>query len=254
MNPLSAVPISLMLILLGSLTFKRINTPVLGHQHALQGKASSIALSGIFLTLAYLLLLPPVYDAVDSVMPLTNLTDLISKYFALVAVAFLGGHLSVAYASPHAHRWTVGAPGAAMLGVVATGLLGTLLVTKAPTPSPQLLDFAAQPSVRLNTWLMLAYVAYTVFPLIRPAYRDSRKNPLTVGRLASGLIAAGFTLSLVRAFTYPVELGATGDVTYLFMIVSYISTAFVVVGLAVFAYARRKRAPQTELGSALSID
>jgi hypothetical protein len=38
------------------------------------------------------------------------------------------------------------------------------------------------------------------------------------------------------------------------MIVSYISTAFVVIGLALFAYARKNRAAQTELGSALSID
>lgn len=254
MNPLSVIPVSLMLILLGSLTFKRLNSPVLGHQHALQGKASSIALSGIFLTLAYLLLLPPVYTAVDSVMPLTNGTDLVSKYFALVAVAFLGGHLSLAYGSPFARRWTVGAPGAGMLGIVSTGLLGTLLATKAPQPSPQLLDYAAQPSVRVNTWLVLAYVAYIVFPLIGPAYKDSRNNPLRVGQLASGLIAAGFALSLIRAFTYPLEFGAAGDVTYLFMIVSYISTAFVVVGLALFAYARKNRKPQIELGSALSID
>jgi hypothetical protein len=254
MNPLTVVPVSLMLILLGSLTFKRINTPVLGDQHALQGKASSIALSGIFLTMAYLLLLPPVYLGMESLMPLTNGTDLISKYFALVAVAFLGGHLSIAYGSPFARRWTVGVPGATTLGIIATGLLGTLLATDAPNPSPQLLDYAAQPSVRLNTWLVLAYVAYIVAPLIRPAYKDSRKNPLGLGRFASRLIAAGFALSLMRAFTYPVELSATGNVTYLFMIVSYISTAFVVIGLALFAYARKNRIPQTELRSALSID
>ncbi|MEO3935081.1 hypothetical protein WMO79_19980 [Micrococcaceae bacterium Sec7.4] len=254
MNLLAVVPVSLMLILLGSLTFKRINTPVLGHQHALQGKASSIALSGIFLTLAYFLLLPPVYLAVDSLMPLTNATDLVSKYFVLVAVAFLGGHLSRAYGSLSARRWTVGEPGAVMLGVVAAGLLWTLLAAEAPKPSPQLLDYARQPSVRLNTWLVLAYVAYIVFPLIKPAYRDACRNPLKVGRFASGLIATGFSVSLIRAFTYPLELGATGDATYLFMIVSYISTAFVVVGLALFAYARKHRKPQAELGSLLSID
>ncbi len=119
---------------------------------------------------------------------------------------------------------------------------------------PYPVDYATQPSVRFNTWLVLAYVAYIVFPLIRPAYKDSHNNPLRIGQLASGLIAAGFALSLIRAFTYPVELSATGNVTYLFMIVSYISTAFVVVGLALFAYARKNRKPQTELSSALSID
>ena len=141
-----------------------------------------------------------------------------------------------------------------MLGIVAAGLLWTLLAAETANPSPQLLDYARQPSVRLNTWLVLAYVAYVVFPLIKPAYRDACRNPLKVGRLASGLIASGFALSLMRAFTYPLELGATGDAIYVFMIVSYISTAFVVVGLALFAYARKHRKPQTELGSLLSID
>jgi hypothetical protein len=254
MNPLSVVPLTLMLILLGSLTFQRINTPVSGYQHALRGKASSIALSGIFLTLAYLLLLPPVYYAVDSVMPLTNATDLISKYCALVAVAFLGGHLSQAYGSSFARRWAVGAPGAAMLGIVSAGLLWTLMATDAPAPSPQLLDYATQPSVRINTWLVLLYVAYIVTPLIRPAYLDSKRNPLLIGKAASGMIAGGFGLSLIRAGSYPAEWYGTKDLAYVYMLVSYASTALVVLGLALFAYARRQRKAETELGSALSID
>lgn len=254
MNPLGVVPVTLMLILLGSLTFKRINTPVSGFEHALRGKASRIALSGIFLTTAYLLLLPPVYYALDSIMPITNATDLISKYCALVAVAFLGGHLSVAYGSPFARRWTVGTPGTVVLGLVAAGLLWTVVATDAPYSSPQMLDFATQPSVRINTWLVLFYVAYIVLPLVRPAYFDSKKNPLRTGRVASGMIAGGFALSLLRAGAYPVEWFGTGNVVYMYMLISYASTALVVVGLALFAYARRNGKVKTELGSALSLD
>lgn len=254
MNPLSVVPVTLMLILLGSLTFKRINTPATGYQHALRGRASSIALSGIFLTIGYLLLLPPVYYPLDSIMPIHNATDLISKYCALVAVAFLGGHLSLAYGSSFARRWTVGAPGAAVLGLVSAGLLWTVLATDAPYSSPQMLDFATQPSVRINIWLVLFYVAYIVFPLVRPAYLDSKRNPLRTGRAASGMIAAGFTLSLLRAGAYPIEWFGAGDVVYLYMLISYASTALVVVGLALFAYARRKRKVEADLGSALSLD
>ncbi|MGX5717504.1 hypothetical protein [Arthrobacter sp. MAHUQ-56] len=253
MKLLAVVP-TLMLILLGSLTFKRINAPVAGYQHALKGKAKNIALSGIFLTLAYLLLVPPVYYAVDSIMPITNATDLLSKYCALVAVAFLGGHLSQAYGSTFARRWTVGMPGAVMLGLTATGLLLTVLATAGPKPSPQLLDYATQPSVRINTWLVLVYVAYIVAPLIRPAYLDSRRNPLRIGRVASGAIAAGFTLSLLRAGSYPAEWYGSGDLAYVYMLISYASTALVVVGLALFGYARRQRKPETQLGSALSLD
>jgi hypothetical protein len=187
-------------------------------------------------------------------MPIVNATDLISKYCALVAVAFLGGHLSLAYGSAFARRWTVGMPGVVVLGLTCTGLFWTVLSTNAPHSSPQLLDFATQPSVRINTWLVLLYVAYIAFPLVRPAYLDSKENPLRTGRAASGMIAGGFALSLLRAGAYPVEWFGTGNVVYLYMLVSYVSTALVVVGLALFAYARRNRKVQSDLGSALSLD
>lgn len=148
----------------------------------------------------------------------------------------------------------MGTPGAVALGVVAAGLLWTLMATDGPDPSPQLLDYATQPSVRINTWLMLIYVAYVVTPLIRPAYRDCLRNPLLAGKIGSGLIAGGFLLSLLRAGAYPVEWFGPEDTAYLYMLISYVSTAAVVTGLAVFAYARRKRKVETDLGSALSID
>ncbi|WP_218012074.1 hypothetical protein, partial [Bacillus safensis] len=63
-----------------------------------------------------------------------------------------------------------------------------------------------------------------------------------------------FTLSLLRAGAYPIEWFGAGDVVYLYILVSYASTALVVVGLALFAYARRKRKVEADLGSALSLD
>jgi hypothetical protein len=255
MSPLYYVPVTLMLIVCGSLTFHRLNTPVQGNVKALEGKARAISVSGIFLTLGYLLLIPPVYGVVDQMMPTTNGTDLLSKYLSLMAVALLGGHLSRAYGSVAARRWTVGGPGAIALGLAASGLLWCLATTNAPEQSPQLAAYADQPSARLYVWFMLAYVAYIVFPLIKPAYLDSRRNPLRVGRIASGFIAAGFAMSFIRALTYPLELAGSGDLLHLYMLASYVSTALVVGGLALFAYARRTRKPQAELGrSALSID
>jgi hypothetical protein len=255
MSPLFFVPVTLMLILCGSLTFRRLNTPVQGNTKALEGRARAIAFSGIFLTLGYLLLIPPIYAVVDPVMPTTNGTDLLSKYFSIVAVALLGGHLSRVYGSEKARRWTVGGPGATVLGLTAAGLLWCLVTTNAPTLSPQLGAYSDQPSIRIYVWLMLAYVAYIAVPLIRPAYLDSRKNPLKIGRVASGMISAGFAMSFVRAVAYPLELSGRGELLNIYMLVTYLSTALVVAGLALFAYARRTRKPQTELGrSALSID
>lgn len=255
MSPLYFVPVTLMLIVCGTLTFRRLNTPVRGNMPALEGKSRAIAFSGIFLTLGYLLLIPPLYAVIDPMMPATNGTDLLSKYFSLVAVALLGGHLSRAYGSEKARRWTVGGPGAIALGLTASGLLWCLVTTEAPEQSPQLVAYADQPSVRIYVWFMLAYIAYIVFPLIKPAYIDSRRNPLKIGRIASGLIAGGFAMSFLRAITYPVELSATGDFLNAYMLISYVSTALVVGGLALFAFARRTRKPEAELGqSALSLD
>ena len=123
-------------------------------------------------------------------MPLTNGTDLISKYFALVAVAFLGGHLSVAYGSPMRAVDCRCARGD-HAGNRRHGPAWDPSGDRSPESVPAAPGLRCTLSVRLNTWLVLAYVAYIVAPLIRPAYKDSRKNPLRAGRLASGLIAGG---------------------------------------------------------------
>lgn len=254
MSPVHVIPVTLMLALMGGVLFQRFRTPALGTQRGLKGKTGRIVIASIFLTLAYLLVWPPVYYAVDSVMPFTNATDLLAKLCAMAAVTVLANHLRMVYISPCKRRRSAAAAGLLVFTAAAGGLLWSLLATDGPRPSPQLMDYASQPSVRVNTWLVLLYIAYLVIPFIRPAYLDSLRNPLTIGRIGSGLIAGGFALSLLRAGSYPVEWYGPAETASFFMLVSYVSSACVVVGIALFACARRKRAAETELGSALSLD
>lgn len=254
MNNLYVIPVGLMLILLGSLTFKRVTSRTPHGAAALLRRSGRLALIGILLTAAYVLLLPPVYMGMEALLPLSNGTDFLSKCCALLAVAFLGGHLSLAYGSSIALRWTVGTRGAAAIGIAAFGLFATLVVADAPEPSPQLVAYADQTPVEINTWIMLAYVAYVVSPLIMPTYRDYRTNPLRIARLGSALICIGFSLSVARALAYLLELAAGPGAFFVFMLVSYTSTTCVVLGLWVFAFARSRNKARKELDVSLSID
>lgn len=255
MTSLYVIPVSLMLILLGSLTFKRITSRNPQGAAVIFRRSGRLALLGILLTTSYVLLIPPVYMWTEDVLPLSNGTDLISKYCALLAVAFLGEHLSLAYNSAVALRWNVGTRGAIAIGLAAVGLFMTLIAADAPEPSPQLASYADQLPVDINTWIMLAYVAYVVAPLIRPTFRDARRNPLRIGRLGSALLCIGCTLSALRALTYfPLELPSGPEAFYMFMLISYISTACVVFGLWAFAFARRRQLPRKKLDIDLSIE
>ncbi|WP_105030387.1 hypothetical protein [Arthrobacter ruber] len=255
MTSLYVIPVSLMLILLGSLTFKRLTSAKPEGAAILYRRSGRLALLGILLTTSYVLLMPPVYIWMEEMLPLSNGTDLISKYCALLAVAFLGEHLSRAYNSTVALRWNVGTRGAIAIGLATVGLFATLVTADTPQPSPQLANYADQLPVDINTWIMLAYVAYVGAPLIRPTFRDARRNPLRIGRLGSALICTGLALSTLRALAYfPLELPAGPEAFYMFMLVSYISTACVVLGLWAFAFARRRQLPRNTLDIDLSIE
>jgi hypothetical protein len=254
MTPIAFVPIVLTFAIVAGFTINRLNSPVPTYGTALRGKARGIAYSGICLTAGYFVILPPVYAAVDSMMPIPNGADLLAKYLVLAAVAFLGSHMSRAYGSRKAHRWIAGRPGIIVFALVAIGLLWTLLASNTTEPSPQLSLYTDLVTVKIHTWLVVFYIAYVVSPIIVPAYKDSKVNPLRAGRMASGLIAFGFFLSLLRLFTYAAEFTSNGDVARAFTIVSHLSTIFVVVGLALFAYARKKGLAQQQLESSLSIN
>lgn len=255
MNDLYVVPVSIMLILLGSLTFRRFTAGSPDGARFLFRRSGRVALMGLLLTLSYVLLVPAIYMWVERFSPLSNGTDVVGKCLALVAVALLGEHLSYTYNATSALRWHIGTRGAIAIGIAAFGLFVTTFLADAPDPSPQLAAYADQTPVEINTWIMLAYVAYIATPLIIPIAKDARRNPLVIGQWGSALIAIGFTLSVVRAFAYfPLELPLGPGAFLWFMMVSYASTACVALGLWAFAISRRRKLPSKKLTVGLSID
>lgn len=255
MNDLYVVPVSIMLILLGSLTFRRFTAGSPDGALFLFRRGGRVALMGLLLTSSYVLLVPAVYMWVEGFLSLPNGADIISKCLALLAVALLGEHLSFAYNATSALRWYIGTRGSIAIGTAALGLFVTTFLADAPDPSPQLEAYADQLPVQINTWIMLAYVAYIVTPLIIPIAKDARHHPLFIGRLGSVLIAFGFILSVVRSLMYfPLELPLGPGAFLWFMMVSYVSTACVALGLWSFAISRRRKLPSKTLPVGLSID
>jgi hypothetical protein len=249
------ISVSLMLILLGGLTFHRLtSTRTPEGARALWRPSGRLALMGILLTTAYVVSLPSVYTMMEAIVPLSNGTDFVAKCCAMTAVAFLGVHLAIAYKSETALRWIVGSRGALALGIAALGVFITLIAADTPEPSPRLVAYADQPAVEVNEWIVLAYTAYILGPLLQPIFRDSRRNPLRFGRLASRLIFIGFVLSLARTLAYPLELRAGPEAFYVFELVTHVSTACVVLGLWAFAIARRRQLARKKLDTDLSIE
>lgn len=247
MTPIFVIPTVLLAITCGAFTFGRLDA-------LFTERTKGIVTSGICLTISFILIIPPVYEAIDRSMPTPNGTDLLSKFFALVSVAFLGNLVNRVFPSSLARRWVAGPQGAVALAGAALAVFACFTFTNAPNPSPLLAAYSDQPSVRIQTWVMLAYIAYVVAPFIVPAFRDSRSNPLKIGRTAALLIALGFLISFLRAFTYPLELTAP-TLTSTFQLISDASTLLVVMGLGFWSYTRKKRIVTKELGgSPLSID
>lgn len=248
------ISVSFMLILLGGLTFHRMTSKRTPEgARALLRPSGRLALMGILLTTAYVVSLPVIYTMLEAIVPISNGTDVIAKCCAMTAVAFLGVHLAIAYNSETALRWIVGLRGALALGIAVLGVFITLIAADTPEPSPRLVAYADQPAVEINEWIVLAYTAYILGLLLPPVLRDSRKNPLRLGRLASTLIFIGFALSMGRALAYPLELRAGPEAFYVFELVTHVSTACVVLGLWAFAFARTHHIARKKLDMDLSI-
>ena len=248
------ISVSFMLIFLGGLTFHRMTsrrTPE--GARALLRPSGRLALMGVLLTAAYVFSLPGVYQVLEAIVPISNGTDFIAKCCAMTAVGVLGVHLAVAYGSETATTWIVGKRGLLVGVIAASGVLFTLLVADTPEASPRLEMYQEQRAVELNEWIVLAYTAYVLVPLLLPVFRDSRRNPLRFGRLASRLIFVGFILSIGRALAYPLELRAGAEAFYIFELVTHVSTACVVLGLWAFAFAKSRQLARKTFDIGLSI-
>lgn len=249
------ISISFMLIVLGSATFHRLTSAITpAGARSLLRPSGRLALMGILLTVGNVMTIEPIYELIDSYIPVSNGTSAIAQILAMAAVSQLGVHLATSYKSDFALRWLVGIRGSLALLAASLGAFGALIVSKAPNPSPRLVDYLDQPAVHVMHWIALAYIAYVMGILFRPVLHDSHVNPLRLTRTGSRLILFGFVLSIGRALAFPWELEAWPRAFYGFEVISQASAVCVVIGLWMFAYTRTHGVAGQKIDAKLPMD
>lgn len=199
----------------------------------------TIFLSGLCLCVAFALMIPGIYEALDQQFLRTNFTDLFAKLALLLAVNILVCEVARTIRNSRAQRLTAGISGKTIL--VLTFALEMLLFafTDTPEPSPGLGAYISDPLVLAYNAVIVLYIGYLGALLLGPLIRDARTPPQPIRRTASALLAAGFGLAIIRAVLMLTGFAVSG--LYEFgQIVSGISALLVVAGLATAWLALRK--------------
>jgi hypothetical protein len=254
-NSIHAISISFMLIVLGGATFHRLTRSTTPEGARLLWRPSGrLALMGIFLTVANVMTVQPIYQFIDSHMFVSNGTSAIAQILAMTAVALLGMHLAISYKSDFALRWIVGVRGALALLVASLGAFAALIASDSPDHSPRLVAYLDQSAVQAMHWIALTYFAYVMGILFRPVLHDSHVNPLRLTRVGSRLILFGFVLSIGRALAFPWELETWPHAFYGFEVISQVSAVCIVIGLWMFAYTRTHGVARQKIDAKLPVD
>lgn len=204
-----------------------------------QSRNQAIFLSGLCASIAFGLMIPVFYEAIDGLFARTNFTDLFAKLALLLAVNILVCEIARTLRNTRALRLTAGIPGKTIL--VLTFALEMLLFafTETPTPSPGLGAYIDEPLVLAYNAVIVVYIGYLGALLIGPLIRDARTPPQPIRRLASAFLAAGFGLAIIRAVLMLAVIAAPG--LYEFgQGVSGLSALFIVAGLSTAWVALRK--------------
>lgn len=224
-------------------------TRIFGLSHSLN---RSIFLSGLCAIVAFGLMIPGVYEFVDGMFLRTNFTDLFAKLALLLSINILVCEVARALRNPRVLRLTAGISGKTIL--VLTFVLALILFafTDTPEPSPGLGAFIDDPLVLAYNTVIVAYIGYLGALLVGPLVRDARTPPQKLRQVASALLAAGFSLAVVRAALMVAGLAIDG--LYDFgQILSGVTALLVISGLVSAWMALRKYGASRIRQSALRI-
>lgn len=213
----------------------------------------SIFLSGLCAVVAFGLMLPAVYEFVDSLFLRTNFTDLFAKLALLLAINILVSEVARALRNPRVLRLTAGITGKTILVLTFAFALFLFAFTDTPEPSPGLGAYIDDPLVLAYNTVIVAYIGYLAALLVGPLVRDARTPPQKLRQVASALLAAGFSLAIVRAALMVTGLAIDG--LYDFgQVLSGITALLVISGLVAAWIALRKYGTPRIRQSALRID
>ena len=210
-----------------------------------KGRGRPIVVCGVLTVLAFLLVVPPVYAALDRVIPGENAVDPLTKILLFGGMFILADQLAKGLGSPRLVRLVSGLPGRVALALAAVLVVTFFLLADVPVSSPQLAVANDDPFVALYTATSLVYFSYLCVLLVVAVARSFGPPPvgasareLRADRLGRQLMMAGFVLVPVRLVLTPLTF--LRPETYDAVQVLPVSTlALVVVGLWLVRLARR---------------
>lgn len=186
---------------------------------------------GVCMCTGLALMIPPIYETVDSTFARTNFTDLFAKLALFLAVSILGTETAKALQSRQAYKAIGGFQGRLVLVAAYILEMALFAFTDTPQPSPGLEADKTDPLVIAYTAVAVLYVAYVSFTLIAPLYNHYRNGHHGLNRSASALLLIGFVLVVIRAVL--IFVGITYPQIYsIAQGISLSATLLVVAGLA----------------------
>lgn len=219
----------------------------------------AIFLCALCTSIAFGLMIPGVYTSIDQLFERTNFTDLFAKLALLLAANILVCEIARTLRNPRAMRLTAGISGKTILVITFFLEMALFAFTHTPEASPGLGLYINDPLVLAYNSVIVLYIGYLAALLLGPLVTDARNHPIAFRRTASGLLAAGFGLMILRAVLMLVGFVAmTGvETTSLYefgQLVSGLSAIFIVSGFVTAWLALRKYGTPKITQSVLRVD
>lgn len=205
----------------------------------------AIFLCALCASIAFGLMVPPFYSAIDQLFERTNFTDLFAKLALMLSANILVCEIARTLRNQRALKLTAGISGKTIL--VVTFVLEMILFafTRTPEASPGLGLYISDPLVLAYNSVIVLYIGYLAALLLGPLVRDVRAPHQSHRRISSALLATGFSLMIVRAALMFAGFLALSGVQTMEMyefgqIISGVSALFIFSGLATTWFAFRK--------------
>lgn len=204
-----------------------------------RSRNQAIFLCGLSLSVAFAIMLPPVYAAIDGMFVRTNFTDLFAKLFLFLAVNILVAQIAKPLKATRALQLTSAIPGRLILVLIYGLEMVLFALTTTDKPSPGLGAYMGDSVVYAYNAVTVLYVAFLCSLVISPLFQQVRKAGHPFQRWSSGLVLAGFGLAILRAVVFLVGW-AVPELYEVGQSISAVSALFVVAGLACVWFGLRK--------------
>ncbi|KDP89800.1 MULTISPECIES: hypothetical protein [Clavibacter] len=215
---------------------------------AIRGQNVLIASSATAVAVAFALITPPVYSALDVIAPFPNFVDLVAKLALFVGLLLAGTQVARAWDAPSTQRLVSGGPG--LLVFLAVFLLEVIFfaLVHDGAHAPDLVDQLSDVTSRAYSTIATAYPAY-IAALLLPHLRATLMSTNRTGRATATFLFVGFGLAIVR-FGFGLVTLAVPAAYYAGQAVSAFAAVFVALGLATAFFSRivrKRRAAQSSI-------